>query len=404
MSGNGDDIAISETSVDKGEDLAPPDGGYGWVCVGACFIINAFSWGLTTSYGIYLAFYLNHGSFPGAQPLDFAFVGGSTFGAAMLSAPIVTVLARKYGTRMPMFIGVCSISAGFIAASFATKTWQLYISQGVMIGIGIGFLFIPSLAILPQWFLKRRSLANGITGAGSGVGGILFSLSTAAMIDRLSLQWSLRITGIMVFIMNGIATILIKDRNNVIQPQQHPFDTKLLRRCDIWLLLVWIFSTSFAIWLPANNFGVAALFGIISGAIVGIFWVAIGPLCAEIVGLQQLPSLLSLSWLTTVLPTFCGKGGKGLGKGGAKRHRKILRDNIQGITKPAIRRLARRGGVKRISAMIYEETRGVLKTFLESVIRDAVTYTEHAKRKTVTSLDVVYALKRQGRTLYGFGG
>uniref|UniRef100_A0A453LKQ6 Histone H4 n=1 Tax=Aegilops tauschii subsp. strangulata TaxID=200361 RepID=A0A453LKQ6_AEGTS len=53
-----------------------------------------------------------------------------------------------------------------------------------------------------------------------------------------------------------------------------------------------------------------------------------------------------------------GKGGKGLGKGGAKRHRKVLRDNIQGITKPAIRRLARRGGVKRISGLIYEETRG----------------------------------------------
>merc|ERR1712232_1191448 len=98
-----------------------------------------------------------------------------------------------------------------------------------------------------------------------------------------------------------------------------------------------------------------------------------------------------------------GKGGKGLGKGG-KRHRKIFRDQIQGITKPAIRRLARRGGVKRISNLIYEETRGVLKVFLESVIRDAVTYTEHARRKTVTSMDVVYALKRQGRTLYGFGG
>uniref|UniRef100_H2L727 Histone H4 n=1 Tax=Oryzias latipes TaxID=8090 RepID=H2L727_ORYLA len=95
-----------------------------------------------------------------------------------------------------------------------------------------------------------------------------------------------------------------------------------------------------------------------------------------------------------------GKGGKGLGKGGAKRHRKVLRDNIQGITKPAIRRLARRGGVKRISGLIYEETRGVLKVFLENVIRDAVTYTEHAKRKTVTAMDVVYALKRQGRTLY----
>merc|ERR1712000_409258 len=121
--------------------------------------------------------------------------------------------------------------------------------------------------------------------------------------------------------------------------------------------------------------------------------------------LHTTSSLSNLQLQSTLINmTGRGKGGKGLGKGGAKRHRKILKDNIQGITKPAIRRLARRGGVKRISAMIYEETRGVPKTFLEGVIRDAVTYTEHAKRKTVTSLDVVYALKRQGRTLYGFGG
>jgi histone H3/H4 len=52
--------------------------------------------------------------------------------------------------------------------------------------------------------------------------------------------------------------------------------------------------------------------------------------------------------------------------------------------------LARRGGVKRISGVIYEKTRGVL-----NVIRDAVTCTEHAKRKIVTAIDVVYTLKRQ---------
>jgi histone H4 len=65
--------------------------------------------------------------------------------------------------------------------------------------------------------------------------------------------------------------------------------------------------------------------------------------------------------------------------------------------------LARRGGVKRISGLIYEEARHCLKKFLDSVIHDAIKYTEHANRKTVTALDVVYALKRQGRTLYGFG-
>ena len=45
-----------------------------------------------------------------------------------------------------------------------------------------------------------------------------------------------------------------------------------------------------------------------------------------------------------------------------------------------------------------------VKVFLKSIIRDAATYTERARHKTVTAMDVVYALKRQGRTLYGFGG
>ena len=119
------------------------------------------------------------------------------------------------------------------------------------------------------------------------------------------------------------------------------------------------------------------------------------------------PTYLSWHFHTRIIIKMAGRGkvGKGYGKVGAKRHtKKSLKETIMGITKPAIRRLARRGGVKRISSLIYEETRNVLRSFLENVIRHSVTYTEHAKRKTVTALDVVYALKRQGRTLYGFGG
>ncbi|KAI2635087.1 putative histone H4 [Xylaria nigripes] len=102
------------------------------------------------------------------------------------------------------------------------------------------------------------------------------------------------------------------------------------------------------------------------------------------------------------------KGGKGLGKGrlggkgGIKRHRKVLRDNILGITKPAIRRLARRGGVKRISATIYDEARSVLRKRLTEIIRDCVTYTEYRQAKTITINDVLHSLRRQGRPIYGF--
>ncbi|CAJ2513507.1 Uu.00g016260.m01.CDS01 [Anthostomella pinea] len=152
-----------------------------------------------------------------------------------------------------------------------------------------------------------------------------------------------------------------------------------------------------------------------------------------------------------------GKGGKGLGgkglggKGGTKRHRKILRDNIQGISqflprkpllhdapahaqftaKPAIRRLARREGVKRISGQIYEAVREAMKERMtrvrtctmarphaceveveaevesrsltyRQIIRDVVTFTEYRQRKTVTVGDVLHALRRIGRPIYGF--
>ncbi|CAA6672644.1 unnamed protein product [Spirodela intermedia] len=88
-----------------------------------------------------------------------------------------------------------------------------------------------------------------------------------------------------------------------------------------------------------------------------------------------------------------GKGGKGLGRAApsvtARCSEITSRDHQAGDPPPG-------------SARRRDE--GVLKIFLENVIRDAVTYTEHARRKTVTAMDVVYALKRQGRTLYGFGG
>lgn len=82
-----------------------------------------------------------------------------------------------------------------------------------------------------------------------------------------------------------------------------------------------------------------------------------------------------------------------LERGDAKCHRKVLRVNTQAINESAIRSLARRGGVKCISGPVYEESYGVLRVFFENHIHDVVTYTEHVKRKTITAVDAVYALK-----------
>ncbi|KAJ2980401.1 hypothetical protein NUW58_g6952 [Xylaria curta] len=77
-------------------------------------------------------------------------------------------------------------------------------------------------------------------------------------------------------------------------------------------------------------------------------------------------------------------------------HPRINIDNLNN------RRLARRGGVKRISAAIYEDARQVLRKRLEEIIKDCVTYTEYRQAKTVTINDVLHSLRRQGRPIYGF--
>lgn len=74
------------------------------------------------------------------------------------------------------------------------------------------------------------------------------------------------------------------------------------------------------------------------------------------------------------------------------------------MTRGGIRRLARRGGVKRISDGIYDETRNFVEEFLKTIIKDASIFADNSRRKTITAMDIVYSLKRSGKVLYGFGG
>ncbi|KAF2751684.1 MFS general substrate transporter [Sporormia fimetaria CBS 119925] len=356
------------------DEDTPPDGGYGWVCVAACFTVNCFTWGTVSAYGIYLSHYLDERVFPEASAWDYAFIGGFNFSIAMVVAPFVTILTRKFGMHKMMLCGTTLQCAGYISGSFATRIWQLHLSQGVLIGAGIGCLFIPSLPVLSQWFVRRRSLANGISGAGSGIGGAAFAWGSEAIIQRFSIGWALRITGLIALVAQLGAIAVIRDRNHVIRPPQLGFDLTLLRRYEVILLLAWAFTSMlgyavllfsfsdfalsiglsraqatdmigllnlgtavgrpiigvlsdrwsridtagaltllcgvscFAFWVPSTSYGLTAFFVILGGAIFGVFWMTIGPLCVEIAGIKDLQSLLSLSWATVVVPLTVSEG------------------------------------------------------------------------------------------------
>ncbi|XP_044718895.1 major facilitator superfamily domain-containing protein [Hirsutella rhossiliensis] len=196
---------------------APPNGGYG--------------------FGVFLAHYLANRSFAGATNLQYAFVGSLSISSGLLMSPIATICVRRLGTKPTMYMGVMLQSAGLVCASFAQEVWQLFLTQSILFGVGLGFLFIPSVGIVPQWFSTRRSLANGLATAGSGIGGVLYSFAAGAMIRSLGLQWAFRILGIIAFVVNAASTTLIKDRNKEVGSTHKAFDTNVLKLPDYQLLL-----------------------------------------------------------------------------------------------------------------------------------------------------------------------
>ncbi|KAJ6259540.1 hypothetical protein Dda_5177 [Drechslerella dactyloides] len=230
-----------EVAQEAKDESAPPDGGYGWVCVFCCMFINACTWGINASYGVYLSYYLTHQPplFAEATSLDYAFVGGITVGCGMLISPVANLLTRKFSSHVALLLGCTLQCASLICASFAYRIWHLYLSQGLLFGIGMGFIFVASVGILPQWFDKKRSVANGISAAGSGIGGLAFSLGTNAMLQHVGLAWAFRITAIVALTVNTTCSLLLRDRNKNINPDIKMFDLKILKRIEFLYIVGW---------------------------------------------------------------------------------------------------------------------------------------------------------------------
>ena len=237
---DGNQISTTEKGTQlTGEDIPdlPVDGGYGWVCTACVCAINAHTWGLNSSFGVFLAYYLSNDTFTGTSHLQYAFVGSLSLGATLATSPLATAAVRIYGTKPALFFGIILQTASLILASFASKYWQLLLTQGVMFGIGMGFMFVPTAGIVPQWFNKRRSMANGLSACGSGLGGVVYSFATGAMIQNLGLAWTFRILGIIAFVANTISALLLRDRNETIGTRGSAFDVSLMKRAEYLLLL-----------------------------------------------------------------------------------------------------------------------------------------------------------------------
>ncbi|ODQ83251.1 hypothetical protein BABINDRAFT_159686 [Babjeviella inositovora NRRL Y-12698] len=200
-----------DPSSDEDPSLGIPDGGYAWVIAVCSCLFNISTWGSNASYGVFLNYYLSSNYFPGATNFDFAMVGGLVIGLAYTFSPFAFILVAYIGLKPTVVLGVVIQTAGYILASFATKTWQLYLTEGVMIGISFSLVFTAGVAILSNWFYHRRALASGIMTGGTGLGGILFALSSQKLMEVTgNHKWPLRMVGMITFVLCAISLCLTK--------------------------------------------------------------------------------------------------------------------------------------------------------------------------------------------------
>ncbi|SCW02411.1 LAFE_0F05842g1_1 [Lachancea fermentati] len=209
-------IAKVFTNKSTGNLDLPPDGGYGWVCCLCVTLVMFATWGANSGFGVFLAFYLNNAVFAGGSKYQYALIAGFSIFFGQGLPPLVLVLMRIFGLKFPMYLGITILFAGLLMASFAVDLWQLYLTQGVLFGMGISLIYAPATTVLPGWFLKKRSFAMGISLIGTGAGGVTYSLAVNKLIqDTGNQKWALRMMAITCSVTCIVAALLIKQRTPV---------------------------------------------------------------------------------------------------------------------------------------------------------------------------------------------
>ncbi|CUM65811.1 uncharacterized protein PRCAT00003459001 [Priceomyces carsonii] len=212
------------------------DGGYGWVVVFSAFLLLFSTWGVNSAFAIYFTRYLDKNTFAGATRTDYAFIGGISFGVGLFSGPLVNLIHGLIGTRFTILLGNCLQFTAIMLASYATKLWHLYLTQGLLQSYGLALISLPALTLVSPWFSKRRVLANGLSVMGSGAGGVTFIMGMYKVMEIRSVHWALRAQAIISASLVTIAVMCVRTRSKHSKIIFTPFDLETIKCAGFWLL------------------------------------------------------------------------------------------------------------------------------------------------------------------------
>ena len=189
-----------------------PDGGLdAWLQVMGGFVVMCATWGLVNTFGVYQTYYqtvmlTSHTassiSWIGSLQACLLFVGG------LAAGPLFDAGYFK----ITLVVGLVLISFSMFMTSLCKTYWQVLLAQGFCIGIGMGLTFLPSAAIIAQYFQKRRAFAVGIGGIGSPIGGIIFPIIFSRLQPKIGFGWATRVIAFIILGLSVVPVIFMRPR------------------------------------------------------------------------------------------------------------------------------------------------------------------------------------------------
>ncbi|KAL1900681.1 hypothetical protein Sste5346_002406 [Sporothrix stenoceras] len=190
----------------------PPNGGTrAWLQVLGAFFLNFNTWGIVNSYGVFQSYY-STGLLASSTESAISWIGS-------IQAFLMLVIAVLCGRALDagyfytdILIGTFLEVFGTMMTSICKEYWQVFLAQGIVVGIGAGMVFIPGVAIVGTYFSTRRATAIGIAATGSCIGGIVYPIALRRLIISIGFGWAVRVMGFMMLATLIIAIAVMKPR------------------------------------------------------------------------------------------------------------------------------------------------------------------------------------------------
>ncbi|KAI9023933.1 major facilitator superfamily domain-containing protein [Hyaloraphidium curvatum] len=223
-----------------------------WAILWACFSCSCWAMGMPSVWGIFVRTFVSTGEFAGASTFQLQMAGTLTWGVMVLVTLFVGPLTDYLPPWAVCFAGVVGCASAFVALSFVTQLWQVFLTS-TLYGIAGSCIYTPAPGMISAWFTKRRALAMGIFVSGSGIGGFVTAAIAQAAISARGWRFASQVLGAVLFAWLAPSVLFLKRRVVPVKRSGPFIDLSYFRNLTFSLVFACVFVIFFAFFMP-NGF------------------------------------------------------------------------------------------------------------------------------------------------------